>query len=179
MSGYVALLRGINVGGHNKLPMAEFRSLLTGLGCEDVATYIQSGNAVFRHAADCGGLSDLIPEAIEKKFGFRPETMMFDEDRFRQVADENPYRNANVKPNFMHVFFLANRAGNADLERLDSLKVSDEEFSLTNSAFYLLTPDGIGTSKLGAAVEKCLGVAATARNWRSVSKLVDMLDALG
>ncbi|MEL7186421.1 MAG: DUF1697 domain-containing protein [Pseudomonadota bacterium] len=177
MPACVALLRGINVGGHNKLPMADFRQLLEKLGCRDVKTYIQSGNAVF-NVDDVDGLAERIADAIDRQFGFRPPVLIVGADELTRVASENPYADEDVEPKFIHIAFLLEPAVDANFERIHSLQGRNEQYELTDLAFYLLAPDGIARSKLAADVEKCLGVAATARNWRSVGKLQEMLDDL-
>ncbi len=173
MQRHVILLRGINVGGHNKLPMAEFRDLLAELGCENVASYIQSGNAV----ADFGGtsLDELVADAIENRFGFRPAVMVLAAQEFRGIAAANPYADADVDPRFIHVNFLTTPARAPNLERMQELAADGEQYELTDNACYFLAPNGIGRSKLAAEVEKCLGVPATGRNWRTVGKLLEML----
>lgn len=174
MTACVALLRGINVGGHNKLPMAEFRQLLEGLGCRNVATYIQSGNAVF----DCDevdGLADRIGSEIEQQFGFKPPVLVHKAEDFERVAAENAYAGDDIEPKFIHIALLFSPATEADFDRIDLLQGENERYELTDLAFYLSAPDGIARSKLAADLEKCLGVPVTARNWRSVSKLCEML----
>ena len=178
MTAFVALLRGINVGGHNKLPMSDFRELLATLGCAEVTTYIQSGNAVFKHSKTGTELSESISGSVESKFGFRPSVMVLTASAFAAVAAANPFADVSA-PKLLHVWFLGEEAVNADTKRLDEIATESEKYSLTESAFYLHAPDGIGRSKLGAGVEKCLGVPATARNWRTVSKIGALLDALG
>lgn len=177
MPACVALLRGINVGGHNKLPMAGFRQLLERLGCEDVSTYIQSGNAVFC-SEDVDGLDDRIGEAVEQEFGFRPPVLVLDAESFRRVADENPYAADDIEPKFIHIGLLFSPAPNVDFDKISSLQGRNERYEMTDLAFYLSAPDGIARSKLAADLEKCLGVPITARNWRSVSKLREMLETL-
>ncbi len=178
MSAFVALLRGINVGGHNKLPMADLRELLEGLGCSQVATYIQSGNAVFRHSADEVVLGRDIPAAVRTSFGLSPTTLVLSGETYRQIAADNPYGSQPVDPKFIHVSFLAEPAVDADLDRLEQLRSSSEQFTLTDRALYFMAPNGIRDSKLAAGAERCLGVPSTSRNWRTVCKLVEMLEAL-
>jgi uncharacterized protein (DUF1697 family) len=175
MPAYVALLRGINVGGHNKLPMQRLRELLETVGCRDIATYIQSGNAVFCHDENPTDLSDSIATAIEREFGFRPSVLVISAADFSTIAEANPYRGQFTEPRFMHVMFLQQTATNPNLERMTSLAADDEQFALVDRAFYLHAPGGIGNSRLAAGVEKCLGVNATARNWRTVEKLQAMI----
>jgi uncharacterized protein (DUF1697 family) len=179
MTAFVALLRGINVGGNNLLPMSEFRQLLSTLGCEEVATCIQSGNAVFKYSKTATELSQSISEAVHSKFGFRTSVMVLTASEFAAVAAANPFLADVSEPKFLHVWFLGEEAVDADTKRLDEVATESEKYSLTDSAFYLHAPDGIGRSKLGAGVERCLGVPATARNWRTVGKIGELLDALG
>jgi uncharacterized protein (DUF1697 family) len=178
MTAFVALLRGINVGGNNILPMAELRALLETLGCGDVATYIQSGNLVFRHDGKAAELSELISGAVNAKFGFRPSVMVLTASEFAAIAETDPFAALVSDPKFLHVWFLREEATNANTGRMHEIASESEEFRLTESAFYLYAPDGIGRSKLAAAVEKCLGVPATARNRRTIGKISDLLDAL-
>ena len=175
MKAFVALLRGINVGGKNILPMKELRELLTTLGCEDAATYIQSGNAIFTYAGDSAELPESIAGAIESGFGFRPSVMVLAENEFNAVAAANPFSAEVSEPKLVHIWFMQESAGNANTARLDEIATAGERFLLTDSAFYLHAPNGIGRSKLASEVEKCLGVRATARNCRTLSKIGEML----
>jgi len=179
MAAFIALLRGINVGGNNMLPMSEFRQLLSTLGCEEVATYIQSGNAVFKHSKTATQLSESISRAVHSQFGFRPPVMVLTASEYAAVAAANPFPAVVSEPKLLHVWFLGEKAVDADTKRLGELAAESEKYSLTDSAFYLHAPEGIGRSKLGAGVERCLGVPTTARNWRSVCKIGELLDALG
>ena len=178
MMAFVALLRGINVGGNNKLAMSEFRELLTSLGCEDVATYIQSGNAVFRHDKTTADLSNLIADAVKSKFGFSVSVMVLTASEFEEVAAANPFAAEEAEPKLLHIWFLRERALNADTERLEEIACESETFTLTDSAFYLHAPDGIGRSKLASNVERCLVVSATARNWSTVGKIGSLLETI-
>jgi uncharacterized protein (DUF1697 family) len=178
MTAFVALLRGINVGGKNILPMSEFRDLLATLGCEDIATYIQSGNAVFRHHGTTAKLSDRIAEAVSSEFGFQISVMVLTASEFAAVATANPFAVDVSELKFLHVWFLRETTAKANTQRMDEIASDNEEFLLTDSAFYLHAPDGVGRSKLAGDVERCLGVPATARNWRTVGKIGVLLDAI-
>ncbi len=178
MNAFVALLRGINVGGKNILPMKEFRDLLLTLGCADVATYIQSGNAVFTYAGNAARLPELISAGVESGFGFRPSVMVLTADDFDAVAAANPFAAETAEPKLLHVWFVQKPASNANTVRMDEIASGGEKFLLTDAAFYLHAPEGVGRSKLASAVEKCLGVPATARNWRTVSRIGEMLSEL-
>ena len=178
MTAYVALLRGINVGGKNILPMKDFREILENLGCESVVTYIQSGNAVFRSSAAGGALSESIATAIDIDFGFRPSVMMVEAADFVAIAAANPYADADVEAKHVHISFLSKVAKSANLTRMAEIASNGEKFVLTDRAFYMLAPNGIGRSKLAAEVEKCLGVKATGRNWRTVGKIGELIELI-
>ena len=177
MKTYIALLRGINVGGSNILPMKNLRALLEELGGHSVKTYIQSGNVVFQHEAeDSSELSSKISAAIKKNHGFEPQVLLLDLVKMEQAIASNPFPQAESEPKTLHLYFLASIPQNPDLEMLDSLKKDNEQFKLIDRVFYLHAPDGIGRSKLAERAERALGVAATARNWRTVSKIMAMVE---
>lgn len=176
MSTWIALLRGINVGGRNTIKMDDLRELLKSLGFSNARTYIQSGNVVFdapnRSAAELG---DMIADAVEKSRGFRPSVHLVTPDRFERAIEENPYPEADDAPKSVHLFFLASSPSNPELEKLDALRAPTERFHLADDVFYLHAPNGIGRSKLASSVERTLGVGTTARNWRTCRKLQAML----
>lgn len=167
----VLLIRGINVGGGNRLPMAELLAMLEGLGATDVRTYIASGNAVFS-----GDVSaDDISEAIFDAKSFRPRVMVLDGSDFRTIARANPYPEATAVGKSLHVWYLTGPA-HFDDAGAQKLKVDSERYHVTDRAIYLHAPDGIGRSRLVEKFEKLAGVPMTARNWNTVSKLLDMLE---
>jgi len=172
MTIWIALLRGINVGGNNLLPMKDLRALLESAGLMQVRTHIQSGNCVFETGEiDPRALEQLIADAIDGAFGFRPNVLVLSADNFAAALAANPYPEGLDDPKTVHFSFLAEPASNADLPALEALRAESERFHLTGEVFYLHAPDGIGRSKLAAQVERHLGVAATARNLRSVMKI--------
>ena len=174
MNTYIALFRGINVGGNNILPMKALVTILESLGCQNVKTYIQSGNVAFRHPeGQKNVLKENIGNAIDTRHGFKPHILLLDQTEFKNAVTQNPYPVDDGKA--LHVFFLATKAENPDLNALEALKTPTESFTLTQSCFYLHAPDGIGRSKLATKVEKTLGVPATARNWNTVDKLNTMI----
>ncbi|MBF9035224.1 DUF1697 domain-containing protein [Rhodobacterales bacterium HKCCE2091] len=175
MTARVLLLRGINVGGRNSLPMSDLRTVLEDLGARDVATYIQSGNAVFRGDVS----SDAVTVGIEARAGFRPQALVLTAAAFRAVADANPYPDAAAADGkAVHVFFCDGAPRDPD-GATRALATETEDVTVTGNAAYLLAPEGIGRSKLAARLERLLGVPATARNWKTVTALAGMLDALG
>jgi uncharacterized protein (DUF1697 family) len=176
MTRWIALLRGINVGGNNILPMAELRGDLESLKLENVRTYIQSGNVIFDSTVRTAtSLTEKIGGRIEKQYGFRPHLLIFDRKTLQAAIKSNPFPKAVADPKTLHFFFLDEPATDPDLEALDSAKTPTESYKLTDRVFYLHAPDGIGRSKLAANAEKYLGVVTTARNYRTVDKLFAMV----
>ncbi len=179
MNTYTALFRGINVGGTGILPMKELVVLLDELGCTGVRTYIQSGNAVFRHRAAAPGLTRKIRAAVKSARGFEPEVLLLAPDHIARAAASNPFPEGEDDPSKLHLSFLAAKPKHPDLELLEELRSGSERFALKKDVFYLHAPDGIGRSKLAAKVEKALGVPATGRNWRTVQKILELAKSLG
>jgi uncharacterized protein (DUF1697 family) len=179
MKTFVALFRGVNVGGKNKLPMKDLAALMENMGLQNVSTYIQSGNVVFQ-ADDSGdsGLATKIQDAILERFGFSPELIIVDKATIEKAISENPFRAAESEPNRVHLMFLSKVPSDPDVETLERIRGPNERFVLKRKVFYLHTPDGIGRSKLAARIERSLGVSGTARNWRTVLKLQEMIGAL-
>jgi uncharacterized protein (DUF1697 family) len=179
MNTYIALFRGINVGGRNSLPMKELVTILEELGCQNVRTYIQSGNAVFESDTDdISRLSKSISSSVEKRRGFAPHVLLLTLKELEKAIANNPFPEGREDPKALHVGFLASAPRQPDLKKLESLRGEKERFRLVDDIFYLHAPDGIGRSKLAASTEKLLGVPMTDRNWRTVLKLLDMAKGL-
>lgn len=176
MRTWIALLRGINVGGRNAIPMATLATTFESAGCRAVRTYIQSGNVVFcSSATSMESLRQSLGDAVEARFGFRPGILLLSEDEFRLAFSNNPFLDALAEPKSLHFFFLDSPPRSPDLAGIESLALPTERFLLKNSVFYLHAPDGFGRSKLAAAVERKLGEPATARNVATVQKLLEMV----
>ncbi|CAM5327323.1 hypothetical protein GCM10010222_68710 [Streptomyces tanashiensis] len=179
---YALLLRGINVSGHRKVPMAELRSLLEGLGHTGVRTYLQSGNAVFTTGSGDGEdtLATAIEDAIEDRFGFRVDCLVRDGDYLAAVADACPFPAAELRGKELHAIYCS---GPVDPERfaaIDQDAFLPEAFALGDRVLYLYVPDGLGTSKLAPAISRpsvVKGLVTTARNWNTVVKLIEMTHA--
>ena len=159
--------------------MQDFRKLLSELGCKDVATYIQSGNAVFNYSGKVTRLSEAISDAIEKQFGFRPLTMLMTADEFLAIAATNPFAAKALEQKSVHVCFLSEDAQQPHIERMTELASLSEQYQLTDEAFYLHAPDGIGRSKLASNVDQCVGVWTTGRNARTVAKICEIIESFG
>ena len=176
MATWIALFRGINVGGRNILPMAELRSDLESLGLKRVRSYIQSGNVVFDSTAKtASSLAKRVGERIKKQHGFRPQLFILDRGDLLAAIEANPFPKAVSNPKTLHFLFLAEPATCPDMTALDNAKTPTESYKLTDRIFYLHAPDGIGRSKLAANAQKYLGVVGTGRNYRTVDKLLSMV----
>lgn len=179
MKTWIALLRGINVGGHNRLPMSSLRQILESAGCVQVKTYIQSGNVVFKadvkSAAEFG---EEIGRAIEGEHGFSPPIQLITAGKLRQAIASNPYPQATSEPKTLHLFFLERLPAEARSGAAKGLLSETESFSLDGNLLYLHAPDGIGRSRFAGGVQRALQVKMTGRNWRTVMKLGDLADSI-
>ncbi len=179
MNTYIALLRGINVGGNNKLPMKELVTVLEGLSLEKVKTYIQSGNVVFQsEQTDKARLSEKISAAIGKSHGFSPAILLLAVDELQAAMQANPFPEGEDEPKSLHLFFMEPAPQAPNLETLAALKAETERFVLIDKVFYLHAPDGIGRSKLAEKFGRGWQVNITARNWRTVCKIMEMAKGL-
>ena len=177
MKTWVALFRGINVGGKNVLKMADLRRELESLKLSNVRTYIQSGNVVFESAVKSSTtLGKQIVELVEQKHGFAPHLLIISADQLLDAIKANPFPNAVSDPKTLHFFFLAQPSKNPDLDAMKAAQNESEQFRLTDAVCYLHTPKAFRDSKLAPKVEKLLGVVATARNYRTVEKLTEMVE---
>lgn len=181
MPTYIALLRGINVGGHGKVPMEKLRALCEGLGCEQVKTFIQSGNVVFKAAkCDPGTLSAKIEKKIVAELGFAVTVVTRTADELGKVIEANPFvTESRAEPAKVHVAFLS-EAPTAEAVKALKIKTCDsEQARCSGREVYLYYRDGMGRAKMtGAVIERVLGVKATARNWNTVTKLYEMAESL-
>jgi uncharacterized protein (DUF1697 family) len=172
---WIAFFRGVNVGGNNILPMKELKRVLEKMGCDAVSTYIQSGNVVFRHReADASKLEAEIRAVVRANFGFELNVLSLTREQLSAACSNNPFPAGEDEPKTLHLFFMADDPVEVDRESLANLQNETEQFELLDRVFYLCAPDGIGRSKLAAKVEKCLGVSVTARNWRTVNKVLQL-----
>ncbi|WP_064791975.1 DUF1697 domain-containing protein [Shewanella woodyi] len=169
MNRYIILLRGVNVGGKNLLPMKELKALLENNGFNNVTTYIQSGNLLL---SDHEHPEKKISELIQIHFGFTPETLVLTEEEFKLALSSCPFQ--EVKNKLVHFYFCKD-SPKTDTTKILALASQTERFELLGKLFYLYAPDGIGRSKLVANIESCLGVRATGRNLNTINKLHEMI----
>lgn len=170
MSTHIALLRGINVGGKVTVPMAKLKTSFEALGFEDVVTYVNSGNVVFRGTKPDAAA---IEKRIAKDFGRDVSVLVRTPKQLEAVAKGNPFPQAEGKR--LHVYFLSGKPTAKAAAALDPDRSPPSEFKLSGREVYLHTPDGIGRTKLTIDYfERTLGVRATARNWNTVTKLREL-----
>ncbi len=179
MTRFVALLRAVNLGSTNKVPMAELRALFEELGHEGVSTYLQSGNVVFdARSADARGVGAEIEDAIERKFGLEIAAILRTRHDMERAARSNPFAAKGVEPSKLHVMFLAERVSSTAAKALDANASPPDSFVVRGGEIYLWYPNGAGRSKLGVDYfERRLGTRATARNWNTVTKLLELMRA--
>jgi uncharacterized protein (DUF1697 family) len=176
---YAALLRGVNVGGKT-LRMAALRELLGGLGLEGVATYVQSGNAVFRAPQGrSAALESDIESAIERELGLEVTVVVRTHAELAKIHAGNPFVEAGCEPSRLYLTFLAQEPDKERAAALAAEGSDEEELRLVGREIYLHYPGGYGRSRINNAfVERRLAVRATTRNWRTVGKLVELTGAL-
>lgn len=177
LSVHVALLRGINVGGKNKLPMKELAHLFASAGCSDVRTYIQSGNVVFRLGdRAASALPAVITAHIDEQFGLRVPVVMRSAAEMAAVTAGNPYLKAGVDEKTQHVFFLADFPEPADAAKLDPQRSPGDSYSLLGREIYACLPNGMARTKLtNAYFDSKLKTTSTARNWSTVIQLAELM----
>jgi len=175
----VALLRGINVGGKNMLPMAELAKMFAAEECQNVKTYIQSGNVVFEVAPEISTkLAQKISAQIEKKFGCKIPVVLRTSKEMEAVATGNPFLKAGAAEDLCHVMFLADVPDKEGLSKLDPARSAPDEYIVNEREIYLKLPNGAGRSKLtNAYFDSKLKTVSTGRNWRTVLKLLEMMKA--
>ena len=172
---YAAFLRGINVGGKNKLPMRELAALFAGAGCREVKTYLQSGNVIFV-ADELTGLEQRLSQGIEAQFGLRVPVVLRSAEEMRRVLRGNPFVKARVPEEMLHVYFLAHVPETEVVEKLDRERSPGDTFVVVGREIYLHLPGGVATTKLSNVYfDKALGTISTMRNWRTVGALAGML----
>jgi uncharacterized protein (DUF1697 family) len=184
MARYVALLRGINLGGRNRVAMADLRQLTETLGHTEVATYIQSGNVLFSsQETNCEALADGLEGAIVRELAVRSAVVVLTRADLAQVVADNPFPD-EANPRCLHAVFRRTGLGPdavaavAEAQRRAQAKGSRDEAVSVGRALFMRTPDGIGRSELAAQLARS-GVqsAGTARNWATVSRLMTLLDS--
>jgi uncharacterized protein (DUF1697 family) len=179
MQVFVSLLRGVNVGGHNKIKMDALRDLYRKLGFHDPRTYVQSGNVVFG-AKDKNLKAKIIEDAIEKTFGFRPAVVLRTASELRKTINANPFaKRDGINPGLLLVSFLAEVPQKQALAALKAIPAAPEEVHVVGREIFIYFPDGMGRSKFPwASINRILKTTATGRNLRTVTTLLTMAEEL-
>ena len=176
MTRYVALLRGVNLGARNKVSMADLRTLIESLGAEDVQTYVQSGNVVFKsRVRRAASLAGDIEQRIGRELGLEISVMLRTSKQLAEIVAGNPFEASEADGTKLHVTFLAEAPKASLTNALEQEAFEPDEFQVKGREVYLHTPKGYGRSKLSNAYfERQLGVAGTTRNWNTVRKLAEL-----
>ncbi len=175
---YLALFRGINVGGNNILPMKELSAIFTKAGCEDVQTFIQSGNVIFSAPTKVvAGLGENIGAQIAKRFGFRAPIVLRTREELQKAVARNPFVKAAGDAERLYVMFLADAPKADAIAALDPKRSPPDEFVVHGREIYLKLINGAARSKLtNAYFDSKLGTVSTARNWRTTTKLLELME---
>ncbi len=174
----IALLRGINVGGRNRLTMAALTDMFREAGASDVRTYIQSGNVVFKAASRVErSLARTVTAALAEQFELNVPVQLWSGDAWRAAVRDNPFVASGAEPKSLHVGFLADKPTAARVAKLDPDRSPGDSFRVINRAVYLHLPNGAARSKFtNRFFDDGLNTISTARNWRTTLKLLAMLD---
>jgi len=173
MKTYVALLRGINVGGHNKIPMAELREKMNSLGLQKVQTYIQSGNVIFQSLENETELETKIHESIKGHFGFDVSVLVKSSDELLEIFNECPFTNETKEKSY---FIILNKTPETYLiKEVEKLSYENEEFIIKKNCIYFYTSIGFGQTKFNMnTIERKLRVKGTSRNYNTMVKLLSL-----
>lgn len=178
---FISLLRGINVGGHRKIRMADLKSAYEALDLTDITTYLQSGNVVFRcRQRNSPKVATMLERQIESRFGFEVTVLIRTADDLRRIVADNPYSvQAKKDPAKVGVTFLASRPSPALVRALEEFDAPGDEFTMGREEVFLHCPNGYGRTKLNNALfERKLKMPTTARNWKTVSALKELATGL-
>jgi uncharacterized protein (DUF1697 family) len=182
MTVLISLLRGVNVGGHRKVKMDDLRAVYESLGFEDVRTYINSGNVLFRTAArDPVRLRKRIEDGIESACGFRPDVILRTPSDLKSAIARNPFAaRPGIHPSRLAIQFLADSPSDEARTQVLAIKCAPEELHIDGRELYIYFPNGMARPTLSLPlVEKTLRTSGTSRNWNTVRKLLEMAENLG
>jgi uncharacterized protein (DUF1697 family) len=172
MTRYIALLRGINVGGHNKVPMAALRETCESIGCAEVVTYIQSGNVVLTSELDATKLRAALESAISEQIGVSPVVVIRTADQLAAAITGNPFPDADS--DHLHIAFLSETPDPGQVSALADLNYPPEDVAVVGDNAYFHLPNGMGRAKIPELFGRRVKTPATVRNWRTVNKLLQM-----
>lgn len=174
---YVALLRGVNVGGKNKLPMKDLVEIFRAAGCSEVRNYIQSGNIIFQSTAGLAKkLPALVSAEIERQFGFKTWLVLRTAEQLRAVTSGNPFLAKGAQQELLSVMFLVGEPETENIAKLDPQRSPPDEFEVRGDTIFLHTPTGLADTKLtNAYFDSRLKTFGTSRNWRTTLKLLELM----
>lgn len=176
LSQSLALLRGINVSGKHRLPMADLVRLVESIGGSNVRTYIQSGNVVFEQSQRAlPKFPQHLEDVIQAEFGFRPQVFVMSQTELQSVVADNPFPQAEPAPQTLHLFLLSTIPKTLDTGRIEDLLSTTEQYVWRGRYFYFYAPDGIGRSKFVGKIDAVLGCPTAGRNWRTITQLMQMM----
>jgi uncharacterized protein (DUF1697 family) len=173
---YVALLRGINVGGKHVLPMKDLAAIFAECKCSNVRTFIQSGNVIFSASPHVvQQLPAIVGRKIEERFGFPAPILLRDRQELAKAMRDNLFAKQGLPESALHVYFLADLPTSAAVKSLDPARSAPDEFRVIGRHIYLHVPNGMGRTKLTSTYfDSKLSTVCTARNWATVGKLLEM-----
>ncbi len=173
---HIALLRGINVGGRNKLPMKDLVAMFVDAGCDEVQTYIQSGNVLFRADSSLAeDIPSLISAAILSGFGYQVPVVTRTARELREIVEANPFAERVADASKLLVLFLADRPDRERIASLDPNRSPDDEFTVLGREVYLHCPGGVARTRFtNDYFDSTLATTSTGRNWRTVGKLLEL-----
>lgn len=175
MSKLIAVLRGINVGGNRKILMADLKELCSNLGWKNVESYIQSGNLAFQATKPALQLENELEQAIKTKYGYDVPVIVKTADELIHAVDQNPFNITDINPKQLHIVFLKELPAEQQLNDIKKITHHPDEFCIIGKNVFLNCVGKYHQSKLTHSFfEKNLGVKATARNWKTMMKLVEM-----
>lgn len=173
---YVGLLRGINVGGKNKLPMTDLAAMFVAAGCADVQTFIQSGNVIFKaSAALAKRVPGLVAASISERFGYRTPVVLRSADQLREAIEANPFLQAGADEGSLHLMFLAELPSAAAVAALDPDRSPGDSYVVRGRDIYLRLISAADTKLTNAYFDSKLATISTARNWRTTTKLLELM----
>lgn len=176
MNKYIVLLRGINVGGRNKLPMADLRTLLSNNGYKNITTYIQSGNILLNSTESVEKINESIKQLIKQQFDYDIPVITLTVEEIEKCFTENPYLKFEDNLKNLHVTFLRNVPKNDLVENFKINCTNNDSYTIVGKNIYLHTPNGYQNTKFtNTQFEKKLKIQATTRNWRTTTKLFQMI----
>src|SRR5216684_2076926 len=177
MTTNVALLRGLNVGGKNRMPMTALTQMFVEAGCTNVRTYIQSGNVIFKaKQSKLEKLPAVIAKNIAESFGYKTPVVLRTVEQIGETVENNPFLKAGADENELHVYFLANAPDARGIASLDPARSSPDAFLVRGRDVYLKMPNGMARTKLSNAYfDSKLATISTARNWRTTLKLFELM----